>query len=399
MNYKSIYENGFPYSRRTYFDWIGTEFSYNSKEQKLLDIGYLLTTGYDVRSEIHDTYREHQTVTEDNVKHTLNILLAELWGGRLDTVESMHQYWTTDRIIDELFSHLLRYYHLPNDTSKPHYLKDPMKQTEQDLKETNGWGKVVEEFHRNDALYDLSGKEYIYPGDEDYIHEFNKSHKDNERFVLNTVPYPWLGNPLKAKVIVLSQNPGWIEPAGRVIPLMLQREHRIAEEVMEFFRRTFCLEYNSFMPKDWNKPFGFSARDAYNAMGDWYWKKRFHFLTDAGVNEESIYKNIAVIQYLPYSSINFAPLKKGVLLPSQIFTRRLIDFIRLNNPETIFIVPRAVNLWREFLGNKWTSLENEGRIITHLPNTYRAQYISPNCLGQEQFDRVVKILNNCRDEG
>ena len=398
MNYDKIYTFGFPYPRRVYFDWIGAEFSYNSKEQKLLDIGYLLTKGYDVRSEIHNTYRDHLSVSEEDVKHTLNILLTELWKGRLDTVESMHKYWTTDRIIDELFSHLLRYYHLPNDTSIPHYLKDPLEQTAQDLKETNGWEKVVAEFHGNAALYDLSGKEYIYPGDEDFIHEFNDTHKDNERFVLNTVPYPWLGNPLKAKVIVLSQNPGWVEPAGRVIPLMLQREPRIAEEVMEFFRHTFCLEYNSFMPEDWNKSIGFSAREAYNAMGDWYWKKRLHFLTDAGVDEETIYNNIAVIQYLPYSSVNFTPLKNGIVLPSQIFTRRLIDFIRLNNPDTIFVVSRGVNLWKVFLGEVWTTLESENRIITHLSNTYRAQYISPNCLGQESFDRIVKIFNNRQNE-
>ena len=395
MNYESIYEFGFPYSRRVYFDCIGTEFSLNSKEQKLLDIGYLLTKGYDVRSEIHATYREHSTVTEDNVKKTLNILLAELWGEQLYTVESMHKNWTTDRIIDELFSHLLRYYHLPNDTSKPHYLKAPINQTAQDLKDTNGWEKVVAEFHCNNALYDMTGKEYIYPGDEDFVHEFNENHKENERFVLNTIPYPWLGNPLEAKVIVLSQNPGWVEPGGRVIPLMLQREPRIAEEVMEYFRYTFRLRCNSFMPEDSHKEvFGFSTRDAYNAMGDWYWKKRFRSFIDAGVNEETIYDNIALIQYIPYSSVKFAPLKKGVILPSQIFTRRLIDYIKLNNPNTIFVVPRAVSLWRQFLGNKWDSLENDGRIITHLPNTYRVQYISPNCLGERNFKKLVDIFNS-----
>ena len=113
-----------------------------------------------------------------------------------------------------------------------------MEQTVQDLKKNNGWTKVVAEFHGNAALYDLSGKEYIYPGDEDFIHEFNDSHshKENELFVLKTVPYPWLGNPLKAKIIVLSQNPGWVEPAGRVIPLMLQQEPSLAKEVDGFFQ-------------------------------------------------------------------------------------------------------------------------------------------------------------------
>ena len=393
MDYERIYENGLPCRRRVYFDWIGAEFKDTTKEQKLLDIGYLLTKGYDVRSEIHATYRDSLSVTEDDVKHTLNILLAELWGGRLDTVESMHKYWSTDRLIDELFSHLLRYYHLPNDTSKPHYLKDPLEQTEEDLKETNGWLKTVETFKGNTALYDLSGKEYVYPGDERFVQEYNERHRDKEKFVLNTVPYPWLGNPLKAKVIVLSQNPGWVESSGKVVPIMLQRIPQIAEEVMEFFRKTYSLKYNSFMPENWNKTFGFSPRDAYNAMGDWYWQKRFHFLTNAGVNEEAIYDNIAVIQYVPYSSVNFASFSKNTTLPSQLFTRRLIDYIRLNNEDTIFVVLRAVNLWKQFLGNIWTALDDGGRIITHLPNTYRAQYISPNCLGADNFERLVQLFN------
>ena len=397
MDYDKVYEFGLPGGRRVHFDWLGEEFNFNSKEQKLLNIGYLLTKGYDVRSEIHATYLKHQSVTEDDVKRTLNILLTELWGGRLDTVESMHRNWTTDMLINELFSHLLRYYHLPIDTSKCHYLKDPLEQTEEDLKETNGWLKTVETFLGNRALYDRSGKEYIYPGDEPFIHEFNEHHKDNEKYVLNTIPYPWLGNPLKARVIILSQNPGWVENSGKIIATMLQCIPQIAEEVMEFYRSTYSLRSRSFMPEDLKKSLGFSTRDAFNAMGDWYWKKRLHFLTDTGVNEESIYDNIAVIQYIPNSSVNFAPLSKDVVLPSQIFTRRLIDYIRLNNQQTIFVVPRAVNLWKDFLGKNWTCLEDDGRIITHLPGIYRPQYISPNCLGQEAFDRVVKIFNSCQN--
>lgn len=394
MNYERIYQFGFPRPIRTYFDWISTEFSYNTKEQKLLDIGYLLTKGHDIRADIHHVYqKESSSVSERDVRKTLNILLTELWGGRLDTVESMHQYWTTDRIIDELFTHILRYYHLPTDSMKPHYLKDPLEQTERDIISTNKWQETVSHFHGNAALYDTSGKEYIYPGDEEFIKSFNDSHSDKQRFVLNTIPYPWLGNPLKAKVIILSQNPGWVENSGKIVPLMLQRIPEIAKELMKFYSKTFILESRSFMPENReNQTFGFSARDAFNVMGDWYWKKRFHFLTDAGVPEENIYDNIAAIQYIPYSSVEYAPLPKGVELPSQKFTRRLIDYIRLNNEDTIFIVLRAASLWENFLGNMWTSLKDQNRIITHLPNTYRSQYISQKCLGEDNFNRIVNIL-------
>lgn len=258
----------------------------------------------------------------------------------------------------------------------------------------NEWLKVVNRFQGNEALYDISGKEYIFPGDETFVHEFNKKHSEKHKYVLNTVPYPWLGNPLKARIIILSQNPGWVENSGKVIPLLLQQCPEIAKEIMRFFRETFSLHSNCFMPSDKVYSLGFSPRDAYNAMGDWYWKKRFHFLTEAGVDEETIYDNVAVIQYIPYSSVSYAPLPKDVTLPSQIFARRLIDFIRLNNKETIFVVLRAVKLWSDFLGDIWSDLNSQNRIIEHLDGRYRPQYISPNCLGTDNFNRIVKVLSS-----
>lgn len=397
MDYENIYRYGFPHRRRTYFDCFEDAFAHTTIRQKLLDIGYLLTKGYDVRSEIHSTYQEHITVKEDDVRYTLNILLAELLNEDVFAVQLSHDDWTTDQIIDELFSQLLRYYNFPLKWSlfdNDHYLKNPMDITALDLQETNGWEIVVAQFNGNTGLYDVSGKEYIYPGDESFVHDFNDKHKESEKFVLNTIPYPWLGNPIKAKVVILSQNPGWVENSGKIIPMMLQRIPQIAEEIMEFFRKTYRLDSKCFMPEDWNKSLGFSARDAYNAMGDWYWKKRFHFLTDEGVNEETIYNNIAVVQYIPYSSVKYAPLPQNVILPSQIYTRRLIDYIRLNNKSTIFIVPRAVKLWEKFLGQIWADLEEQGRIIKHLPKTYRTQYISSSCLGADNFEHIVKIFKD-----
>lgn len=399
MDYDKIYEYGLPHHRRVYFDHIGDEYKSISQKQKLLDIGYLLTHGYDVRAEIHATYLEHSTVTEDNVRFSLDSLLEELTGDNAIGLMIKHENWTTDQIIDELFTRLLQRYNPPADPYTPHYLKSPKNMTTKEIKKINGWLKVMEEFHGNSPLFDLSGKEYIYPGDEKIIHEYNAKHKkESEHFVLNTIPNPWLGNPLKAKVIILSQNPGWVENAGRVIPLMLQHIPQIAEEIMEFFRSTFALQSSCFMPEDWNKSFGFSARDAYNVLGDWYWKKRLHFLVDEGLDEELIYDNLALIQYIPYSSIRYASLPQNVYLPSQEYTRKLIDFIRCNNTETIFVVPRAVDLWKRFLGDCWDALEKDKRIITHKEGVYRPQYISRNCLGDEGFERIVETFQDCKKQ-
>lgn len=86
MDYDRLYrtygELGLPHAERVYFDWIAHEFGDISNHQKLLDIGYLLTQGYDIRTDIHNTYLNHLSVSKDNVRYSIYILLAELWGGR-----------------------------------------------------------------------------------------------------------------------------------------------------------------------------------------------------------------------------------------------------------------------------------------------------------------------------
>lgn len=129
MDYDKIYKpNGdfrLPHTERTYFDHLGTEFSYNTIERKLLDIGYLLWHGYDVRADIHRTYSDaHLSVSQSHVRQTIYILLAELWGGRPEYVEEMFRNKSMDSLIDDLFTAVLRYYHLPINNHQSHYLKD-----------------------------------------------------------------------------------------------------------------------------------------------------------------------------------------------------------------------------------------------------------------------------------
>lgn len=72
IDYQRVYRGfgklGFPYPERVYFDSIGAESSHITRQQKLLDIGYLFTHGYDVKSVIYHTFSDaHITGTEDDV--------------------------------------------------------------------------------------------------------------------------------------------------------------------------------------------------------------------------------------------------------------------------------------------------------------------------------------------
>lgn len=378
----------FPRAERTYFDYIGTEFSYNTKEQKLLDIGYLLWNGFDVRSVIHHTYSNaHRSVSMNNVRYTLYILLAELWGGKPEYVEEMLRYKSMDGLIDELFTAILRYYHLPIDRYKPHYLKDPLDMTESELRACNPWQEVAERCVGNSFL--LSDKNnLVCTPDKKMIDEFNASAKPEYEYHLNVPAYPWYGNPLTAKVIVLSLNPGYVERESKIASLYKHLPQGMVEGYAQHLRSMLTFECKSFLPDD-NGGAGITYRDLANIHQSYYWIDR---LTHAFVNNdtnlsfEDVNDRFAVIQYIGYSSKSFKPFKRDQILPSQNYTKQLIQYILHNNPATVFIVPRAEKKWRAFLDNMW---DNDRFFISNLPISQR---FTAATLGDEAYAKIIEAF-------
>lgn len=386
--YRTYGELGFPHAERTYFDHIGTEFSYNTIERKLLDIGYLLWRGYDVRADIHHTYSDaHPSVSQNDVRQTIYILLAELWEGRTEYVEQMFRHKSMDALIDELFTAVLRYYHLPTNHYQPHYLKDPLDMTEKELRDCNPWREVADLSAGNDFL--LSDKHnLVCSDDKEMIETFNASAKPEHKYHLNIPAYPWYGNPLTAKVIVLSLNPGYDERQSKIAAMYKMLPQGLVEGYAIHLRSMLTFDCYSFLPEDFG-PHGVTTRDLANIHQGYYWQDR---LTSAFVNEdtglsfEQINDRFAVIQYVGYSSIKYAPLKRGQLLPSQNYTKQLIQFILHNNPDTVFIVPRAVNSWKSLLGSMW---KDNRFFVSNLP---RSQWFSAATLGEEAYFKIIEAF-------
>ena len=396
MDYDKIYkaygELGFPHAERTYFDHLGTEFSDNTIEQKLLDIGFLLWHGYDVRADILHTYSDaHPSVSQTDVRQTIYILLAELWGGRTEYVEQMFRNKSMDGLIDELFTAVLRYYHLPINSQKPHYLKDPLDMTVTELRECNPWHEVAALSVGNDFL--LSDKHnLVCSADKEIIETFNASAKPEHQYHLNVPAYPWYGNPLTAKVIVLSLNPGYDERQSKIATLYKMLPQGFVEGYAIHLRSMLTFECNSFLPEDFG-PHGVSTRDLANIHQSYYWLDR---LTSAfvdsdtnktGLSFEQINDRFAVVQYVGYSSQKYAPFKRGQLLPSQNYTKQLIQFILHNNPDVVFIVPRAEKSWRSLLGSIWS---DDRFFVSNLP---RSQWFSAATLGEEAYSKIIKAFN------
>ncbi len=392
INYDKIYraydELGFPYAERTYFDHLSTEFSYSSIRQKLLDIGYLLWHGYDVRSDIHHTYSEaHLTVSSNDVRQTIYILLAELWGGTRDTIEKMFRHKSMDGLIDELSTAILRYYHLPFHPSDSHYLKNPLDMTETELRDCNPWQEVARQCVGNTFL--LSDKEnLVCTADKQIIDEFNATTSPEYRYYLNIPAYPWYGNPLTAKVIALSLNPGYVERESKIAGVYKLLPKGITDGYTEHLRSMLIFRCHGFLP-DGEKSGDITTRDLANIHQSYYWIDR---LTSAFVNKdtrlsfEDVNDRFAVIQYIGYSSKSYKPFKKGAVLPSQQFTKQLIQYILHNRPDTVFIVPRGEKRWRAFLGNLW---DDKRFFVSNLPISQR---FSGSTLGEAAYAKIIEAF-------
>lgn len=389
-NYPQYYRYGelaFPYAERVYFDYIGDEFKTNTIQNKLCDIGYMLFHNYNVKSMIHHTYSDaHTSVTEDSVRYTICILLGELLHTDPTILTLKYEQFSTNKLIDVFFSYLIRYYHVsPNGK---HYIKSPENMTEEDIKLLNPWKEVVEKCVGSEFLYSNTPN-LVTESDKEIINAFNDKAKEEYQYHLNVPVYPWYGNPLKAKVIVLTLNPGYVERESIIARVIQNMRESYTEGYTEHLRRMLLFECGSFLPDNQGLK-GITYRDLANLHQSWYWEDR---LTNAFVNKETgltfedINSNFAVIQYIGYSSKKYTPFKKGIILPSQFYTRQLIEYI-LNNKNTVFIVPRNVQMWKHFLGNVW----DEGRFI--VSKDYLGQRFTKSILGDEAFDKVIKAFKS-----
>lgn len=259
--------------------------------------------------------------------------------------------------------------------------------TEKELRDCNPWREVADLSARNDFL--LSDKHnLVCSDDKEMIETFNASAKPEHKYHLNIPAYPWYGNPLTAKVIVLSLNPGYDERQSKIAAMYKMLPQGLVEGYAIHLRSMLTFDCYSFLPEDFG-PHGVTTRDLANIHQGYYWQDR---LTSAFVNEdtglsfEQINDRFAVIQYVGYSSIKYAPLKRGQLLPSQNYTKQLIQFILHNNPDTVFIVPRAVNSWKSLLGSMW---KDNRFFVSNLP---RSQWFSAATLGEEAYSKIIEAF-------
>ena len=260
------------------------------------------------------------------------------------------------------------------------------------------WSQLVDE-----------DSEWLLRQDAYYIRKFNEQYKGTDyEYILNVRPEVFNGNPLKAKVVALSLNPGYVHRVNNLLGKMMPPQ--IAEEIIAFKERQLQLRVKSFMIDSVGRYKGVSVRDAANMYDDWYWYDILNkFRQEAELPDEEehdehdiVYDNFSLIQYIGYPSKSFKDLSKNTILPSQRFTKLLVHYIAQNRKDVIFVVSRSEDKWRGLIGEEyWEMRKADKRLVLRrrfknkkgAEQAIRTQYFNRKGFeGEDAFDRIVSAM-------
>lgn len=268
--------------------------------------------------------------------------------------------------------------------------------TEKDLKRDNPWIEVANMYKGNSFLYSKNDA-FVCNEDKQMIDEFNNKVSKEYQYNLNVPAYPWYGNPLTAKVIVLSLNPGYVDHETVIAKVLMSLQNEVVDGYCSHLRKMLTFECDGFFPKK-EENRDITSRDLANLDQLWYWERRLKNFLSKQVNKteeqiekdyESILDKFAVVQFIGYSSKEFKSFPPDTYLKSQEYTRNLLKYI-LENRDTMFVIARNKVGWIEFLKELYT--DNESRFVQ--TKSYRGQWLTfkEKEEGEQERD-YEKILN------
>ena len=319
------------------------------------------------------------------------------------TEEILYRYWEKEIDDDKVECHFDDAYYdykeiasrYKGETAKRDFIKyistsqETLRNIEVDednIKRKNGWAMLADSLYGNTIWSDKEEDERIYPGDEAFIHSFNKKVELKYQYVVGIPPMPFSGNLLNAKVVVLTLNPGYIEAVNKDICDAMSNGEK--EQLLCLMRNALIL--NGVGIYDCSK--------CSRVQGNSYWEKAFDRLAMEAYGRPSsemchpIYRDIAFFQLVGYHSEKFRYAVGVKHMPSTIFTNLLLKYLATKTDKT-FLILRSETLWREALGcGLWSKLETEGRIITKGHKGMSQKISRGNLKKNNGYDKLVNIL-------
>lgn len=202
---------------------------------------------------------------------------------------------------------------------------------------------------------------YVLPKDLEYI----KHHRNFPTLQLDTLPGQFAGGLDTAEVIFLALNPGSHET-----------DTTINLHIPEFVRLNRRNHVDAYSSAFYYLGSGLEKTAVYS----WWARVLKPFLQD-GIKTATLERKIMLVNYFPYHSVKWKSLP---LVPSQQFAFDLVrEAIKRNK---IIVIMRSERLWieavPELVSYEYMVLKNKRNVV-----------ISPNNLGQENYDLILAVLN------
>lgn len=421
---------------KAYVDDYCHEFGQTDKDTKLMHLLYVADKGFDILSHIREFLDNHPEIAQDSIKQTLAYFVSHLRypeGDRyVDDQFAMANFLketlSLEKVLDLLMMEIrLRFSYTEDDKSvnfTQKYLrwdslaslKKSLKSeelpkcmvnptgyysvSESDIVKENLWPTLVGEYMRSHWYNENIKIVYPNPYEEQVIDEFNRNAKEDYKYILGAPAEPWRGNPLKAKVVILSLNPGF--KLGVNDNVQYERYRAPLEDAMAELINTLSFQVRGLLTpqesyvkshEEFKEKYSMEGSqvlcgDALNEIGDYYWYNNINRLNINHQKEYEFFRNFAIVQYCAYTSVSFKDFPRGVVLPSQELTKKLIRYLAYEREDVVFVIMRSAAKWKELLdADVWEKMQS--RLIV---NKNMSQSLSENNLGKKNFNMLIEYL-------
>ena len=216
-------------------------------------------------------------------------------------------------------------------------IKPFIMETKETLLKENPWRVLAEKIEKNG--YMRLEKLNAYADDIPFIEEFNERTKNEPEYQLHTeiLPYPFIGDVLDARVVLLMSNPGYKVSSN------IEAHEKMSDEEKRFVIRA---QTQAMLLEDRAIFYSGPEYKPFNDEQDWYWAKKTRIIREAVPGAET---KIAAVQLMAYHSRKYKPFpEKMGLLPSQEYTKRLVKYL-IDKKDVIFVYARSKARWLDFV--------------------------------------------------
>ena len=394
-------------ARRAYWDDLCFEFGRVSWEKKLLNLALYIHYGGDLEV-VLARYKENHPDYADRIPHSLayyisylrtgeatsvlnNFLLervclsesrltalltAELrerleevfrWDGGTNSAWTVGIDYRGEEKMDEIVTAFdiekgREYLIFGNLTIKPFIME-----TKETLLKENPWRVLAEKIEKNG--YMRLEKLNAYADDIPFIEEFNERTKNEPEYQLHTeiLPYPFIGDVLGARVVLLMSNPGYKVSSN------IEAHEKMSDEEKRFVIRA---QTQAMLLEDRAIFYSGPEYKPFNDEQDWYWAKKTRIIREAVPGAET---KIAAVQLMAYHSRRYKPFPaKMGLLPSQEYTKRLVKYL-IDKKDVVFV---------------YRGIKNKARWLDFVPELENA-----TCVELSSSLNACLSEKNCKDGG